>query len=191
MSEIITILKELTEPRYTEKRHLGADRAINAISVRDSVSSFDNFMQILIEVIVLVQKHVLKVQRAVEGAEDFYLDIAFKVLKKEYGSNGEKASYEICRTGKEGGINAVIRSLAYGYADILFENEAKAKVGVIWEKLSNDKKCLVMDQYVSEFGYFWPDELIENEALRLKLNFPKTLQMHIENVRKLTKSMDT
>lgn len=190
MSEIITILNELTEPGYTEEKYLGADRAINAVCVKGPLGSFNEFKQILIEVILLIQNHVLKAQKTVEGAEEFYLGIAFRVLQKEYGPNGEKAAYEMSRTGKEGGINAVIRSLAYGYTDILFENEAKAKVAVIWEKLSNDQKFLIMDQYVSKFGYLWPDELTENGAVRLKMNFPKTLQLHIENIRKLTKSMN-
>jgi len=190
MSEIITILKELTKPGYIEKRYLGADYAINSVSVKGPVGSFNEFKQILIEVIVLVQKYVLKTQKTVEGSQTFYLDIAYKVLQKVYGPNGEKAAFEMSRTGKEGGISAVIRSLAYGYTDILFKDEAKAKVGVLWAKLSHDQKFSIMDQYVSTFGYLWPDELVENGAVRLKMNFPKTLQLHIEQIRKLTKAMD-
>ncbi len=60
----------------------------------------------------------------------------------------------------------------------------------MFEKLSHDQKFAVMDEYIKEFGHLWPDELIENGALRLKKNFPKTLQLHIENIRKLTKSID-
>ena len=190
MSELIETLNNLTSPQYTEKKYQGADRAINSVSVSGLVDSFNEFENILVEVIVLVQKNVLKVQRPIKGAQDFYLDAAFRVLQKEYGPNGEKAAFEISRTGKDGGIHAIIRSLAYGYADLLFENEAEAKVGVLWEKMSNEDKFAAMEQYVSEFSYLWPDELTENGALRLKKNFQKTLQLHIENIRKLTKSMD-
>ena len=190
MSELIETLNNLTSPRYTEKKYQGADRAINAVSVSGLVDSFKQFQNILIEVIVLVQKNVLKVQKPIKGAQDFYLDAAFRVLQKEYGPNCEKAAFEFRRTGKDGSVNAVIRSLAYGYTDVLFENETKARVGILFEKLSHDQKFAVMDEYIKEFGHLWPDELIENGALRLKKNFQKTLQLHIENIRKLTKSMD-
>jgi hypothetical protein len=190
MSEIINILRDLTTPQYAEKKYLGADRAINAVIVSGLVASFEEFEKILVEVISLVQKYVLKVQRPVKGAREFYLDTAFRVLQKKHGPNGEKAAFEFSRTGKNGGVNAVIRSIAYGYTDVLFENESKARVGVLFEKLSHDQKFAVMDEYIKEFGYLWPDELIENGAVRLKMNFPKTLQLHIENIRKLTKSMD-
>ena len=190
MSELIETLNNLTSPQYTEKKYQGADRAINSVAVSGLVASFKQFENILVEVIVLVQKNVLKIQRPVKGAQEFYLDIAFKVLQKEYGPNGEKAAFEISRTSKDGSVNAVIRSLAYGYTDVLFENETIARVGSLFEKLSHDQKFAVMDEYIKEFGHLWPDELIGNGALRLKKNFQKTLQLHIENIRKLTKSMD-
>ena len=190
MSELIETLSNLTSPQYAEKKYQGADRAINAVNVGGLVDSFKQFKNILIEVIVLVQKNVLKVQRPIEGAQDFYLDAAFRVLQKEYGPNGEKAAFEMSRTGKDGGVNAVIRSIAYGYTDVLFENETKAKVGIIFEQMSDNDKFAVMNEYIKEFGHLWPDELIENGALRLKINFLKTLHLHIEYIRKLTKSMD-
>lgn len=190
MSEIIDILKQLTFPSYTEKMYIGADRAVNEAAVVGPVTSFNAFMDILVKVIVLVQKYVLKIQNPVAGGRQFYLDMAFRVLIKKLGPNGEKAAYERARTGAEEGIYGVIKLVAYGYTDILFENEAKSRVGVIWERLSNDDKLKTMELYIKRFGHLWPDEMTENGAVRIKFNFPKVMQLHIENVRKLTKSLD-
>jgi len=190
MSEIINIMKQLTSPSYNEKMYIGADRAVNEAAVGGLVASFAEFADILVRVIILVQKYVLKAQNPVEGGREFYLDAAFRVLIKKLGPNGEKAAFEMARTGKQGGIYDVIKLVAYGYTDILFENEARAKVGIIWEKLCNEDKLKTMALYLQEFGDLWPDEMTENGATRIKFNFPRVLQLHIENVRKLTKSLD-
>ena len=190
MSELIETLNNLTSPKYIEKMYIGADKAINEIALDGLVSSFREFENIIVEFMKLLHKYVLKANRTINGAEEYYLDAGFKVLQEKYGPNGEKAAFEMARTGKQGGIYAVIKVLAYGPIDIGIENEAKAKVGVLWEKLGNDQKFAVMDEYVKTHGHLWPDELIENGAVRLKMNFPKTLQLHIENVRKLSKSLD-
>ena len=186
---IIEILKELSSPSYNEKKYTGADRAVNEAAVGGLVDSFEEFENILIEVIVLVQKYVLKARNPVEGGREFYLDAAFRALSKKLGPNGEKAAFERSRTGNEEGLYGVIKLIAYGYADVLFENESKSRVGIIWERLSNDDKFVVMDEYLKEFGHLWPDELTENGAVRLKVNFSKTMQLHIENVRKLSESL--
>lgn len=191
MSEIIEELKNLTSPGYIEKMHVGVDKAINAVAVSGAtVGSFSQFEQIVIEVIWLVHKYELKVQKPVEGADEYYLSIGFNVLQQKYGPHGEKASFEMARTGKNGGINAVIRMLAYGYTDTLFENKAKAKIGVLWRKLNPDEMLAVMDEYVRLFGDMWPKEMTEGKALRLKVNFPKTLELHVESIKKLHKSLD-
>ncbi|RKY10697.1 MAG: hypothetical protein DRP56_00325 [Planctomycetota bacterium] len=190
MSEIVDILKELSSPSYNEKKYIGVDRAINEAAVGGLVDSFEEFGEILAGVIVLVQKYLLKARNPVEGGREFYLDAAFRVLTRKLGPNGEKAAMEISRTGKNDGIYGVIKLVAYGYAEMLFENESKSRVGIIWEQLSNDDKFATMDEYLQEFGHLWPDELTENGAARLKVNFPKTLQLHLENIRKLSKSLD-
>ena len=190
MSEIVDILKELSSPSYNEKKYIGVDRAINEAAVGGLVDSFEEFGEILAGVIVLVQKYLLKAQNPVEGAREYYLDAAFRVLNKKLGPSGFRAGFERARTGKEEGLYGVIKLVAYGYGEMLFENEAKSKVGVIWERLSNDDRFVVMDEYLQEFGHLWPDEMTENGAVRLKVNFPKTLQLHLENIRKLSKLLD-
>jgi hypothetical protein len=185
MSEMIDILKQLTSPSYNEKRYIGADRAVNEAAVGGPVTSFNEFEDILVRVIVLIHKYVLKVRNPIEGARENYLDAAFKVLNKKLGPSGFRAGFERARTGKEGGIYGVIKLVAYGYTDVLFENESKSKVGFLWQQMSNDQRFAVMDEYIAEFASMWPHEMTENGAVRLKVNFPKTLQLHIENIRKL------
>jgi len=190
MSEIIDILKQLTSPSYNEKMYTGADRAVNEACAGDLIASFEEFKDILVGVIVLVQKYVLKARNPVEDGREFYLDAAFRVLRKKLGPSGLQAAMEMGKTGKDGGVYAVIKLVAYGYAETLFEAEAKSRVGIIWEKLSNDEKFAVMDEYIAEFSSIFPDEMTESGAVRLKVNFPRTLHLHIENVRKLTKSLN-
>ena len=191
MSEIIEELKKLTSSGYIEKMYVGADCAVNEVAAGGgTVDSFKQFEQIVIEVIELVHKYVLKVRKPVKGAEQHYLSTGFTVLQQKYGPHGEKAAYEMARTGKDGGINAVIRLLTYGYTATLFENEAKAKIGVLWQKLSPEQMLAVMDEYVCTFKHLWPREMTEGKALRLKVNFPKTLELHIESIKKLHKSLE-
>ena len=190
MSEILEILRDLTSRQYIDRMHTDADRAINEVATAGIIDSFDEFKNIIVKLIISVNKYALKINNNIGGGREYYLNSAFKALSKKFGPNGEKAAFEMARTGKNGGLYEVLKVVAYGYIDTLNENEAQSKIGYLWQIMDNDCKFTLMDQYISEFGHLWPAEMTESSAARLKVNFPATLQLHIKNVRKLSDSMD-
>jgi hypothetical protein len=102
-----------------------------------------------------------------------------------YGSQGEKAAFEIARTGNEGGLYAVLKALTAQMAEDCAGNEISAQAGRFWQDASAEEKLAVADAYIEKFGHLLPSELTEKGAARLKMHVPKVLEQHPRLIRQL------
>jgi len=103
---------------------------------------------------------------------------AQRMLMKEYGRSGEKAAFEMARTGNDGGLYAVMRAIGRGMAEEAAEAEIAARIQDFLDRLSPDEQIAVAREYISKFGRLLPSELTEGSAARVVANFPKVLQEH-------------
>jgi len=109
----------------------------------------------------------------------------YPFIVTEFGKNGEKAAFEIARTGVEGGLYSVIRKVGKRIAEHYVEAEIKSKVLYFWNELSVEEKFNVQSEYLTQFAHLFPSELTEGCAARIRADFVKTLQEHPKMVHRL------
>ena len=99
-------------------------------------------------------------------------------LVRIYGGDGEKAAFEIARTGTEGGLVAVAKTLAYHVADHYGENEVRARIAHFLAGLSPDEYLAAAEEYLRNWGHLLPSELTEGGGVRIKARFQEVLAYH-------------
>ena len=100
------------------------------------------------------------------------------MLKKAYGDQADKAAFEMARTGVEGGLYGVLKTVAQLMVEEYAGNEIRARAGAFWNGLSLDEKLEVPTEYIKKHGHLLPSELTEGSAARLRMNFLKVLEEH-------------
>ena len=184
-------LKELLDsihPRRTLDKTAGrADEAINTFSAgRSQITDWDEFRRCIIRFAKHVDSKILRARRI----PDMELDCAWghysKVLHEAYGrGSGEKAAFEMVRTGAEGGLYGVLRRFADVQARKYAQNEIAARISRFWGALSASEMLKAVDEYLVEYGHLLPSELTESGAARVKMNFPQVLAEHPRMMQRL------
>ena len=185
-----TILDELLEridPALTTEQVSGrVDNAINTFKLDDAIlPRWDEFRYILTSFCCHVDNHVLRINPSRGPHPEMDWHRCSRLLTKEFGPQGEKAAFEIGRTGMEGGLYRVLKSIAMRMIEEYTGCEISARVGCFWGRLSSDEKVAVMDEYLTKYGHLLPSELTERGAARIKVNFPKVLEEHPGIIRRL------
>lgn len=182
MSTGLARLLESIDPiRTYDENARRADDAVNSFHfAKGRIGDWEEFRTCLIEFFRHVESRVLRMRGRPYGSDwgDFDWHRCAELLKREYGRNGDKAAFEIARTGNEGGLYAVLRKLARGLAEKYSENEASARIYEWWNGLSLAEQFAAMEEYLQEYGHLLPSELTEGSAARIKANFPKVLEEH-------------
>ena len=185
-------LKELLDsihPSRTLDQTAGrADEAINTFSAgRSQITDWDEFRRCVIRFARHVDTKILRARRMPNMELDYAWGHYSKVLLTAYGRNGEKAAFEMVRTGTEGGLYGVLRKYARTRADQFSQDDVDGRVARFWEGLSATEKLEAADEYLAEYGHLLPSELTENRAVRLKMDFPKVLAEHTRMMQRLSR----
>jgi len=128
---------------------------------------------------------VLRLRSDVPDNEGFYRALCSNLLDKAFGPSGSKAAFEMVRTGKEGGLYQVLKTVADLLAEKYAQNEVFARISHYWESLTLDEKLAAPDEYLSKYEHLLPPELTEGSAARLRANFPKVLEEHPKMIRQM------
>jgi len=156
-----------------------ANEAINTFSARSArIEKWDEFRHCMAEFLRHLDFWTLCLRRPVGVSSDVYWEHCINILLGTYGTNGEKAAFEMARTGNEGGLYSVLKAAAMHVADKYSQNEISAKVGVYLENLSVDEQLEACSEYISKYGYLLPSEITEANAIRIRANFRKVLEKH-------------
>lgn len=153
-----------------------------------SIRSIDDFMMILTRFYCHVEMHVLKIRSSHAPNPIIYWGRCHRILCNEYGPNGITAAMDICLSGAEGGLYAVLKTIAFQLIKNYSNTEITAKVVKFWESLSVEQRFAVIDEYLRKYGRLLPSELKESNAARFRSNFIKVLIEHpyiISELRKI------
>jgi hypothetical protein len=104
---------------------------------------------------------------------------------KEYGTNGEKAAFEMVRTGSVGGLYTVLKAVASRMIDDYAGNEISGRIRYFWENLSIDEQVEATEEYLGKYGHLLPSELTEGSAARIRANFIKVLEEHSHLIKRM------
>ncbi len=178
------LLADIDPSKTYDQTLARADDAINSFSgTSGQITDWDEFSRYMAGFTAHVDSKILQLHPCPVGS-DFYWSKCIQLLCHIYGSNGEKAAFEIARTGKEGGLFSVLRTVALRMAENYAENEIVARIADYWKKLTLDEQLCVTDEYLKKYGQLLPSELTEGSAARIRANFPKVLAQHPQIIRK-------
>lgn len=162
------------------------DEAVNTFHANTAViTDFNDFRACLIKFLNHVETRVLRLSHHPDAAASFHWGRCVQLLLQEYGTHAEQTTFEIVRTGNEGGLYAVLKALAKRIAIQYAENEISARVWTYWNSLSVSEKLAASTEYIAKYGHLLPSELTEGHAARLREGLPKVLEQHPQLLRRL------
>lgn len=176
----LTELLEAIDPQRTLD-HIArrVDEALNAFHPSAiQIREWAQFQKCLSDFHRHVEVVVGGLDRPVDVDDDFYWCRCVPLLKSAYGEAGDKAAFEMVRTGTEGGLLRVLRDLGRGLVDYYAKNGISGWIWRFWNGLSTDEKMSAADEYVRRFGHLLPSELTEGGAWRIRAELPKVLREH-------------
>ena len=180
------LLESIDPTRTLDQVSARVDEALNSFRVKSGIiEDWEGFRTVLTEFFRHVENVVLRIRPPFFPNPDFDWGRCCKLLLKEYGANGEKAAFEMARTGTEQGLYGVLKTVARRMVDDYAGNEIAARVSKFWETLSTDEKLAVSQEYLDKYGHLLPSELTSGSAARIRVNFPRVLEEHTSIVKNL------
>jgi len=172
------LLFSIDPARTIEKTQASADEAINSFSAPAMIDQWDSFHECVAQFLCHLEATVINLPRPMNDFLDHYRSRGIHLLRSLYGPNGEKAAFEIARTGNEGGFYGVLKALATHAARQYNQSEILARINNYWHNLSTEEQLAAPTEYLDKFSHLLPSELTEGNAGRIRANFPKVLEKH-------------
>ena len=185
-SKLDRLLESIDPARTLDQVSARVDEAVNSFPVKSGlIKDWQGFRTILTEFYRHVENSTLRIQSGFSPDPAIDWGRCCNLLLKEYGPNGEKAAFEMVRTGVEQGLYGVLRAVARRMIDEYSSNEIAARISNFWESLSIDEKLAVSKEYLDKYGHLLPSELTSGSAARVRANFLKVLQEHPHMIKRL------
>ena len=189
------LLESIHPTRTIDEVSRRMDQAVNSFQAGSSrITDWREFEKCIARFMVHLQNHVLRLRKPRHLTEEYIeydLHHGFMVLQKLFGKNGEKAAFEMARTGNEGGLYGVLRKFARRTVEGYAADEIAARVGDYWNNLSTEEKLDAPREYLRQYGHLLPSELTEGSAAGIRAFFPKVLKEHpriIKGLRRIGRS---
>ena len=187
-TQLDKILESIDSRQTLEQVASRVDEGVNSFSVESGIiQTWSEFKQVLTRFFRHIENVVLQVPTFRSPTPEIDWGRCSRLLIKEFGINGEKAAFEIIRTGVEGGLYKVLKAVARQMIDEYTGKEIPARINHFWNVLSTDEQFLVTEEYLDKYGHLLPSELTEGNALRIKANFLKVLEEHPRFMMRLRK----
>jgi len=175
-TELDKLLSSISPEKVIVATFNRANEAINTFHPKSAlIENWDEFKHCMAEFMRHVERHSLRLSRPIDVSSDYYWALCVRVLLKVYGSSGEKAAFEMARTGNDGGLNAVLRSVAMHVSEGYIKMEIQARVDAYLKSLSNEQQLAASSEYLAKHGHLLPSEMTEKSAARIHANFGKVL----------------
>ena len=114
---------------------------------------------------------------------------AFNLLQREYGPNARIRTFDLARSGSEGGLLAILRTLRQLVLDEFFVNQTNALVDHYWRNSTNEEILADGRDYLAEYGDMLPQEMAESSGAAILANYRKVLAQHPMHIHKLRSSI--
>jgi len=178
-TELDRLLSSISPEDTIVKTFNRANEAINTFHPKSAlIENWDEFRNCMAEFMRHVERHSLRLRRPIDISSDYYWSQCVRVLLNVYGSSGEKAAFEMARTGNVGGLNAVLRSVAMHVAEGYSKMEIQARVDAYLKNLTVDQQLTASSEYLAKHGHLLPPEITEKSAARIHAGFRKVLEKH-------------
>ena len=182
------LLDTLDPARVLDQVSMRVDEAVNSFPMPDvPVGSWDQFRACLVSFVAHVEAKALRLPAPVRADPDYAWGRCVRMLMAKYGGAGDKAAFEMARTGNEGGLYGVLKTLAWQIAEQMARTEIRARVNTYWDQLSTDQRLAASQEYLRNYGHLLPSELVEASAARIRALLPNVLEEHPRILQRLHK----
>lgn len=155
------------------------DEAFNSCPASAArITEWEEFRTCLVRFLRHVEARVLRLRTSPSMSLDFDWRRCVASLHAIYGRSGEKAAFELARTGAEDGLYGVLKALARQIAQQYASNEIRGRIGIYWDGLTTEERLAAASEYLGKFGHLLPAELVEGSAARVRANLPAVLEEH-------------
>jgi hypothetical protein len=180
------LIESIDPSRTFEKVSADVDRAVNTFSTRrTTIEDWDEYQSFFADFYRHVETVALKMSHSGPNDKSFYFSRCSVVLNEAFGPSGYKVAFEFVRTGKDGGLYRVLKTVANLMAEAYAKNEICARVTYFLEGLTFNEKFAAQDEYLRKYGHLLPQEWTEGSAVRLRIQFPKVLEEHPSMIRRM------
>jgi len=187
MSSRLDVLLETIDPSRTIDV---VEQRINQAFARyyhgkNTIDDWDEYRLCLAEFLQQARNAALTIPSSAGADVEMNFQEAIKLLQKEYPGNTPHIVFQIMHTGVEGGVYAVIRSLARILAETYAQHEIDGRVMSFWDSLSGDEKVMAADEYLSKYQSYISPHLLSESAPRIKASFWRVLQDHPRMIKRI------
>ncbi len=180
------LLDSIHPSRTLDETARRAEEAVNSFAKNASqITDWEEFRTYASRFFCHVEESVLRMRNAPQFDEEFAWDRCLKILKRAFGPNGEKAAFEMARTGNEGGLYAVLKKVAQTMAEQYARNEVAGRVYAYWNELTVEQQLAAGQEYLDKYGHLLPSELTEHSGARVRANLPRVLEKHPDLMQRL------
>jgi len=177
MPELDRLLKRIDPSANLEQRAKQIDRAINTFRLnKASTENWEEFKTCLANFLCHTDKVMFNVNQPVHPKMHYHRCLQF--LNEEYGPNGEKIAFEMAQTGFDGGLYAVLKTIAGRLANFYAQNKVRYLVDEFWNDLSYDDRIIAAKKYREKYGHLIPPKYTEGSIAYLTSQLPKILEEH-------------
>ena len=113
------LLASISPEKTITETYNRANEAINSFRTSARIDKWDNFGHCMARLLQRLDVCILRLSRPVDSSLDYYLSLFPNVLIRVYGPSGEKAAFEMARTGNEGGLYTVLKAVAMRRAECI------------------------------------------------------------------------
>ncbi len=178
-SKLDRLLDEIHPSRNIDVVEANINRAMAGYyRSSNTVSSWEEYQECLAEFVRQARNAVLHAPSGAGHNNDVNFGEALGHLKNDYPGDTLQAVYDIVRTGAEGGIYQILRTIARHMAEEYSQNEITAKVVSYWNSLSVDEKIAAPYEYIKKFSNVLPRQIVEGDNVRFRGFFWKVLEQH-------------
>lgn len=169
-----------------EETQADVDEAVNSFSAPARVATWDEFHEVIARFYRHVENEVLRI--SMDCDVSFDRSNADRVLAGVFGH--ARVAFDLARSGQEGGMFKVLRTLAQGMAEAYSEREIGARVADFLDGLSFDEERAVAREYIERYGHLVSSELMEGSPAYVQANLQRVLAGHpriVQRVRGATR----
>lgn len=178
-SRLDRLLEAIDPVRTYEPLWARADEGLNTFPMENArEDDWNKFNRLLATFFCHMENVMLRLKSPMPVDYGFHGSRCSRLLRKEYGDQADKAAFEMARTGVEGGLYGVLKTLARLMVEEYTGNEIRARVSDFWNSLSMDEQLELPMEYIEKHGHLMPSELIEDGAGRIRINFTRVLEEH-------------
>jgi len=168
------------------------DAAFNSFTINASIiRTFDDYLNYIPMFVRHIDQRVIGYSDNIPYSREIYWNTYLNLMNKKYGPSAWTFRYDSIMTGKDGGLNKLLKDVADLMLEDYIEREITFHVLNYWNNLTIDEKLAAPGEYAKKYGHLLPPEFTAGNAPFLKVNFVKVLEDYprmVMEVRKLPRA---